>query len=205
MITLMQLTLSACLLRPIWQHMQLMCPGSLASALICGADGRSLPVLQEIRLRAEYNPCLSNVDPVQEDFLEDYKLPLQACQTFSTDNSTSASAVDYYEDSFSSIRNLMCQLNSIAAAAALWRQSGRQYGAVAYLRPDVLFNCALLPEWVQSVKQRTVYVADFHHWHGFNDRFALGTPETMALWGDRCASQVGDLTASCFLLLQQHL
>ena len=126
---------------------------------------------------------------MQAEFLDEFELPMQACRSFgiAEKNKTSATAVDYYEDNFLSVNNIMCQLNSLATVTAMWRRSGRRYDAVIYLRPDVLFNCALKAKWVDAVQPGTVYIPDFHQWNGYNDRFAMGTPETIALWGDRCA------------------
>ena len=86
-----------------------------------------------------------------------------------------------------SIRNLMCQLNSLAEVTALWRGSNRTYDAVLYLRPDVLFNCPFPVDVLDTLQDSTVYIADFHHWHGYNDRFAMGAPQVVGNWGDRCA------------------
>jgi hypothetical protein len=93
---------------------------------------------------------------VQDDFLKDYELPIKACQTFQLGAHTSASAVDYYEDQFASVRNLMCQLNSLATVTALWRDTKREYDAVLYLRPDVLYNCPFPVERLDSLEDKKV-------------------------------------------------
>ena len=133
---------------------------------------------------------------MQEDFLEEAALAMQACFTFSFNGTTSAAATDPYTNGFESLRNLLCQLNSIHRVTRLWRTSGHVYDAVLYLRPDQLFNCPFPVDVLQRLQQNTLYVADFHHWGGLNDRFALGVPATVALWGERCASPLLYCTAS---------
>jgi hypothetical protein len=94
--------------------------------------------------------------------------------------------VDYYEDNFKSYQNLLCQLNSIQQVTSMWRGSEREYDAVFYLRPDMLYNCPFPVHVLDNLRSDAVYIADFHHWHGYNDRFALGRPEAVGLWGERC-------------------
>jgi hypothetical protein len=119
--------------------------------------------------------------------LEQYKLPIKACQTFKLGTQSSASATDYYEDEFTSIKNLMCQLNSLATVTSMWRERKREYDVVMYLRPDMLYNCRLPVEHIAKVQDNRIYIADFHHWHGYNDRFAMGLPHVVGNWGERCA------------------
>ena len=119
--------------------------------------------------------------------MEEYQLQLEACKSFSLGDDVSASGVDIYRNNFTSIQNLMCQLNSLATVTQLWRNSGVHYDAVAYMRPDVLYNCPFPVKQLEELKPNTVYIPDFHHWRGLNDRFAMGAPEVVQLWGERCA------------------
>ena len=119
--------------------------------------------------------------------MEEYQLQLEACKSFSLGDDVSASGVDIYRNNFTSIQNLMCQLNSLATVTQLWRNSGVHYDAVAYMRPDVLYNCPFPVKQLEELKPNTVYIPDFHHWRGLNDRFAMGEPHVVHLWGERCA------------------
>lgn len=130
--------------------------------------------------------AFAHVCCLQEEFLEEYKLPIAACKTFSMQNVSSASSDDYYSDEFQSIYNLLCQLNSLQEVTSMWRSSGHEYHAVMYMRPDILYNCPFPTSALDNLEAGTVHIADFHHWNGFNDRFAMGQPGTVALWGDRC-------------------
>ena len=144
---------------------------------------------------------------LQDEFLEEYKLPIKACETFSFEGVSSASAVDYYEDNFKSYQNLLCQLNSIQQVTAMWRGSETKYDAVFYLRPDMLYNCPFPVQLLDNLRSDAVYIADFHHWHGYNDRFAFGRPETVGLWGQRCAPSLPSMTLQLCLnacLLPRH-
>ena len=117
------------------------------------------------------------------------ELPLEACKTFQLDGRESASREDPFHDGFTSVQNLLCQLNSVAAVTHLWRAAGTAYDAVVYLRPDVYFNCPFPVDVLETLADNTVYVPDFHHWGGLNDRFAMGKPRVVEHWGERCASK----------------
>lgn len=67
----------------------------------------------------------------------------------------------------------------------MWRAQRANYDAVLYLRPDVLYNCPLPVDAIRNLKQNTLYIPDFHHFKGYNDRFVLGSPMAAANWGDR--------------------
>lgn len=136
---------------------------------------------------------------MQEAFLQEYALQIAACETFSLRNRSSASSEDPFQDGFASVEHLLCQLNSISAVTALWRDSGVEYDAVLYLRPDVLFNCELPVELLDDLQPHTAYLADFAHWRGgWNDRFLLATPAVADVWGERCG-------APAFVLLNMRI
>ena len=78
----------------------------------------------------------------------------------------------------------------------MWKSSGHDYHAVLYLRPDILYNCPFPTAALDSLETGSVYIADFHHWHGYNDRFAMGRPDTVGLWGDRYGSMSGTCASS---------
>lgn len=112
---------------------------------------------------------------MQEDFKKEYAKSITDCQAEG----------DPYRDNFASLTNLLLQLNSIRVVTSMWRASRRNYDAVIYMRPDLLVNCRLPVEHIQDMKPDTWYLADFHHWQGFNDRFLMAGPMAAAMWGDR--------------------
>ena len=141
----------------------------------------------------------------QEAFLEEHELAIEACKRFSYKNHTSASHKDPFKDDFNSVKNLLCQLNSVASVTHMWRADAHPYDAVVYLRPDVLFNCPFPVDVLEALEDDTVYVPDFHHYGGVNDRFAMGKPHAVERWGERCvlACTMLHLTwLPCLLLLR---
>ena len=117
---------------------------------------QSIAVGMQGRWLCALNRQIHAASRMQEDFLAEYELPIKACQTFQSGTHASASAVDYYEDQFTSVRNLMCQLNSLATVTAMWRETKREYDAVLYLRPDVLYNCPFPVERLDAMEDGKV-------------------------------------------------
>lgn len=133
---------------------------------------------------------------VQDEFLEEYHLQISACETFAFKDEVSASAEDPFDDDFQSVSHLLCQLNSASVVTNLWRNSSTEYDAVAYLRPDVLYNCDFPVEELDALDDNTAVIADFAHMRGgLNDRFLLASPRVAEIWGDRCASHCLSLGA----------
>jgi hypothetical protein len=86
---------------------------------------------------------------------------------------------------FSTLDNHVRALWSLKQVTSLWRGSGIVYDAVMYLRPDVQFLTYLTPNWLQNLTQTNIKIPDFHLMDGCNDRFAIGTPPSMELYGKR--------------------
>jgi hypothetical protein len=87
--------------------------------------------------------------------------------------------------SFSTLDNHIRALWSLNQVTSLWRGTGIVYDAVVYLRPDVQFLTYLSPSWLQGLTHHTIRIPDFHLVDGCNDRFAIGTPPVMELYGKR--------------------
>ncbi|KAI9018336.1 hypothetical protein DFJ74DRAFT_729348 [Hyaloraphidium curvatum] len=81
-----------------------------------------------------------------------------------------------------SMRNFLLQQHSLDRVSELWWPRRADYGAVTYLRPDLWYDTPLP---VPDVAPRTLYAPDFDSYSGVNDRFAVGTPEVMDLYGHR--------------------
>lgn len=95
---------------------------------------------------------------------------------------------DAWNDNFMSVRNLLCQLNSLKLVTSLWQNESHQFDAVLYVRPDLLYNGGFcvekhLHELLST--NTSIMTPNYHTCGGFNDRIALGTPDTMQLYGNR--------------------
>jgi hypothetical protein len=87
--------------------------------------------------------------------------------------------------SFSTLDNHIRALWSLNQVTSLWRGTGIVYDAVMYLRPDVQFLTYLHPTWLQNLTQSLIRIPNFHLMDGCNDRFAIGTPPVMEVYGKR--------------------
>lgn len=88
------------------------------------------------------------------------------------------------------LRNLICQLHSLERVTTLWRERMKEYSLVVYSRPDVRYLSMVHSAYgrcsMNAFDKRFWIVPDFHAYlKGLNDRFAIGTPEVMQIWGNR--------------------
>ena len=92
---------------------------------------------------------------------------------------------DFWHDGGKSLRNLVHQLHSldvVTRAALAW-----QPDVVVYCRPDLRYLDSLEPWLKHSVATPapTVWVPNWQHWGGFNDRFAICSSAAAAAYGSR--------------------
>lgn len=81
--------------------------------------------------------------------------------------------------------NHLRALWSLKKVTGLWQSSARSYDAIIYLRPDVRFKTKFDVAWIEAVRRGTVFIPDFHVYFGSNDRFAIGSPSDMGIYGNR--------------------
>lgn len=86
---------------------------------------------------------------------------------------------------YSTLDNCIRALWSLFQVTQLWLPSADQFDAVLYLRPDVRFVTPLKYEWLLSLQKGVIRVPNFHLVDGWNDRFAVGKPCDMRLYGLR--------------------
>jgi hypothetical protein len=97
---------------------------------------------------------------------------------------------DPFMDGLGSLKNLLCALYSQREVAdmvsAYADEHNVQYDAIVSVRPDTAMSKDIdLPQNLEALQQSTrhgkslLYVANFHHWGGYNDRFAYGNPQAM--------------------------
>ena len=55
--------------------------------------------------------------------------------------------------------------------------SKKEYDFIVRCRPDILFSEPY--HKIEQLKKNIVYIPNFQHWGGFNDRFAIGSPNVM--------------------------
>jgi hypothetical protein len=91
---------------------------------------------------------------------------------------------DPWENDYSTLDNHIRALYSLSEVTKLWSQSGSTYDLVIYLRPDVRFMTPLSLDWL-GVRKGLVLIPDFHLFYGCNDRFAIGVPKDMKMYGER--------------------
>ena len=88
-------------------------------------------------------------------------------------------------ESFATLDNHIRALWSLYQVTTLWNVSGIEYSKILYLRPDVLFLTPLRVDWILQPQTNSILIPDFQHMAGCNDRFAIGCPSAMKIYGER--------------------
>ena len=86
---------------------------------------------------------------------------------------------------YSTHDNLIRALYSLSKVTNLWKPMASTFDAVIYLRPDVRFISPLNVEWIHECRRGNIYAPNFHLVDDWNDRFAIGKPADMILYGSR--------------------
>jgi hypothetical protein len=86
---------------------------------------------------------------------------------------------------FTTLDNHIRALYSLKRVTELWSASGKEYDAVMYCRPDVRYINPIDPAWLSLVPNGCILMPDFHLTEGCNDRFAIGKPDVMKVYGNR--------------------
>lgn len=92
---------------------------------------------------------------------------------------------DAWDDGFSSLSNLVHQLNSLHQVTGLIEAFEPEF--VVFARPDLYYHRPL-PQYPFSQSnewQRTVYVPSWQWWNGVNDRFAICGSDSFRPYGFR--------------------
>ena len=85
------------------------------------------------------------------------------------------------------IWNHLCALESQKRSANLCLESGIEYDYIMFLRPDALVTKRLPVEdiFAQEHSINTIIIANFNHWEGWNDQFAVLRPELVIPYSHR--------------------
>lgn len=93
---------------------------------------------------------------------------------------------DPWRTGYACVDNLVRALYSLRQVTEMWQAAGgaAAYDVVVYARPDVRFLAPLpCAKLLPLIGDRTIIAPDFHAFGGVNDRFAMGRPADMAVWG----------------------
>ena len=125
---------------------------------------------------------------------------------------------DSWEDNNKSLKNLLCQLNSLKLVTNMWKD--KTYDCVMYFRPDLLYHQPISIENIKYVIKNSLLNDIFiPKWHaiylpnrgigdhqGVNDRISYGTPLSMEHYGSRldkvleyCEKTKNPLHSECFV------
>ncbi len=88
-------------------------------------------------------------------------------------------------DPYGTLNNHIRALWSLHQVTELWTTSTETFDAVIYLRPDMLYRRKLNVEWIRTLEDNQIYMPNFHLIDGCNDRFAIGKPSVMRIYGTR--------------------
>jgi hypothetical protein len=101
-------------------------------------------------------------------------------------------------------------LYSLNQVTQLWKSSDKTYDYIIYLRPDVKFLSPLKLTFFLNLNNSNIALPDFHE-YPVNDRFAIGKPNIMLIYGERYLhsydySLINKLHAETYLkyLLEQN-
>jgi len=89
------------------------------------------------------------------------------------------------DPSYTTLDNHIRALWSLKQVTSLWVSNEKEYSCIVYLRPDVKFVTPLCIDWLQHINTTKLCMPNFHLVDGCNDRFAIGSPYCMKLYGNR--------------------
>lgn len=81
--------------------------------------------------------------------------------------------------------NHLCALQSLKRVTDMVLASNKSYDLVIYIRPDAQLNTPFPVHKLQGMSERDVLIADFDHFEGYNDRFAVLSYGMAPIYGKR--------------------
>jgi hypothetical protein len=91
---------------------------------------------------------------------------------------------DPWSNDYKSLDNLILGLYSLNQVTQLWKNSNKTYDYIIYLRPDVKFLNPLNLSFFLNLNNTNIVLPNYDQ-HPINDRFAIGIPNVMLLYGER--------------------
>lgn len=83
------------------------------------------------------------------------------------------------------ILNHLCALESQKRVTDMVIETGNDYDLIMYIRPDVQLKTKFNINWFLVLQPGEIMIPNFHHFEGYNDRFAILAYETAPLYGKR--------------------
>jgi hypothetical protein len=88
------------------------------------------------------------------------------------------------QPNFNALNNFIRALWSMNKVTSLWKDKKGEYTHVIYLRSDVFYENPLLMSYFQNLQDNEILLPDFEKFP-VNDRFAIGKPDVMEIYGER--------------------
>ena len=96
---------------------------------------------------------------------------------------------DAWDDDYASVKNYICSLISQKKVLELLNNNKNNYDIIIVARPDVFYlqplEISFLFDIYNNKNENIIYVPNFHHSHGINDRFAFGNYNAMKIYLER--------------------
>ncbi len=88
---------------------------------------------------------------------------------------------------FGMVRNHLLQLYSLQQVTKLWltKQKSQNYTSIIFSRPDVFYFKKLDINGLDLIQKKDIYIPPFTDAWGWNDRFALASPYSAQIYGQR--------------------
>jgi len=119
---------------------------------------------------------------------------------------------DLWKDNFASVKNVLCAYHSLQGLHKLImsvsRHSNIKYDAIMVLRPDTaqLIDTDIFHNLQEIMSSRTVFIPDFQHLGGYNDRMAYGSADAMSVYMNRGYEFLHGISPTTGeIMLQNHL
>jgi hypothetical protein len=96
-----------------------------------------------------------------------------------------ASAPDFYEDNYASVRNIFRQMHSLATVTEMAKSV--QPDVVVYVRPDLLYASPMPDKYIEHAAshEATCLLPRWQWWGGVNDRFSVCGAKAIDAYGHR--------------------
>ena len=93
---------------------------------------------------------------------------------------------DYWGDNFSSLKNLIRQLNSLKKVFSLIENKNNEYDSFIFIRPDLKIISKIdIGNILETKNENVIATCNFSKWRGLNDRVAIGSYNSIKKYANR--------------------